>query len=861
MNIVIKGARVHNLKNVDVEIPRDKLVVVTGVSGSGKSSLAFDTVYAEGQRHYMQSLSTYARQLLNPLARADVDSIQGLSPAIAVPQRRFHQNPRSTVGTLTEIHDHLRLLFTHVGRPHCLRCGSAVTVHTVQQMVDDLLKLPSGARIQVLAPLPCRDPDEYRRQVETVVRAGFVRAKVDGEVRELADLPGPGLPGEADLVVDRLVIRDGVAKRLADSIEVALKYGDEVVKIDLHDDPVPESRRYTQRSACLDCGAPFPQTTPQLFSFNSPHGACPACKGLGARDRGRSRDHASATDTARQSAGAGNDDAGTDARRPCPKCAGARLRSESLQVRINDRNIAEVSAMSLSDFRGFIEAVDPDERQTAVAGNILREIRERTGTLLKLELGYLSLGRSSDSLSGGECQRIRLAAHVGARLSGVIYVLDEPTVGLHPRDTARLLGILRELRDAGNTVLVVEHDRDVITAADHVIDMGPGAGAGGGEVLAAGSVDEIRRSPVSRTGPYLTCAGAPAPRERRTGTGTLSIENASRHNLKNLDLDIPIGLMTCVTGVSGSGKSSLVVDTLYRAARQQRRPAAQRKSRTAAGTRAASGAVSGLDAFDRILYVDQDSIGRSSRSTPATYGGLFDPLRNLFARLPEARMRGYGPGRFSYNAAGGRCEACLGVGTVDIAMQFLPDVSVTCDVCGGRRYNRETLEVLYKGASIADVLDLTVTEALDFLGNVPLVRQRLESMWQVGLGYLRLGQPATTLSGGEAQRVKLARELGKNSAGRALYLFDEPTTGLHFEEVGRLVEILDRLVESGHTVIAIEHNPEFLGCADYIVDLGPEGGEDGGYVVAAGTPEEIMEVAGSATGRYLKSLYASTALS
>ena len=879
MNVVVKGARVHNLKNVDVEIPRDKLVVVTGVSGSGKSSLAFDTVYAEGQRHYMQSLSTYARQLLNPLARADVDSIQGLSPAIAVPQRRFHQNPRSTVGTLTEIHDHLRLLFTHVGRPHCLRCGRAITVHTVQQMVDDLLKLPSGARIQVLAPLPCGDPGEYRRQVETVIRAGFVRVKVDGEVRELAELaevepsgeadsPGSGSPGEADLVVDRLAMREGVAKRLADSIEVALKYGDEVVKIDLHDAPATESRRYTQRSACLDCGAAFPQTTPQLFSFNSPHGACPACNGLGARDRGRSRDDASATDAARQRAGARGGDAGTDASpRPCPKCAGARLRSESLQVRVNDRNIAEVSAMPLGDFRGFIEDVELDERQAAVAGHVLREIRERTDTLLKLELGYLSLGRSSDSLSGGECQRIRLAAHVGARLSGVIYVLDEPTVGLHPRDTARLLGILRELRDAGNTVLVVEHDRDVITAADHVIDMGPGAGAAGGEVLAAGSVDEIRRSPVSRTGPYLACAGAPAPRERRTGAGTLSIGNASRHNLKNLDVDIPIGLMTCVTGVSGSGKSSLVVDTLYRAAREQRRLAAQRKAGTAARARgagrttAASATVSGLDAFDRVLYVDQDSIGRSSRSTPATYGGLFDPLRNLFARLPEARMRGYGPGRFSYNAAGGRCEACLGAGTVDVAMQFLPDVSVTCDVCGGRRYNRETLEVLYKGASIADVLDLTVAEALDFLGNVPLVRQRLESMWQVGLGYLRLGQPATTLSGGEAQRVKLARELGKNSAGRALYLFDEPTTGLHFEEVGRLVEILDRLVESGHTVIAIEHNPEFLRCADYVVDLGPEGGEDGGYVVAAGTPEEIMEVAGSATGRYLKCLDASPALS
>ena len=843
MNIVIKGARVHNLKNVDVEIPRGKLVVITGVSGSGKSSLAFDTVYAEGQRHYMQSLSTYARQLLNPLARADVDSVQGLSPAIAVPQRRFHENPRSTVGTLTEIHDHLRLLFTHVGRPHCQRCGRAITVHTVQQMVDDLMGLAAGTRIEVLAPLRPDDAGAYRKQIDAVLRAGFVRIKVDGGIVELADLPDSEPPAVADLVVDRLVMRDGVAKRLADSVEVALKHGDEVVKIDVHDAPARESRRYTQRSACLDCGAPFPQTVPQLFSFNSPHGACPACNGLGTRNGGRSRSVADAAD---------------DIRQPCPKCAGTRLRDESLLVCVDGKNIGEVSGLPLTDFGRFIEDIDLGEREAEVAGSVLREIRERTRTLLKLELGYLSLERSSDSLSGGECQRIRLAAHIGARLSGVIYVLDEPTVGLHPRDTARLLGILRELRDAGNTVLVVEHDRDVILAADHVIDMGPDAGAAGGEVLAAGSVEQVRRSPASRTGPYLADAVPPAPRARRAESGILSLRNVNRHNLKNIDVDFPFGLMTCVTGVSGSGKSSLVVDTLYLAARGQRRPvatpAAREGSRPSTRKLPAADAISGLEAFDRVLYVDQGSIGRSSRSTPATYGGLFDPLRNLFARLPEARLRGYGPGRFSYNAAGGRCEACLGAGTVDIEMQFLPDVSVTCDVCGGRRYNRETLEILYKGASIADVLDLTVAEALDFLGNVPLVRRRLESLWQVGLGYLRLGQPATTLSGGEAQRVKLARELGKSSGGKALYLFDEPTTGLHFEEVGRLVEILDRLVESGHTVIAIEHNPDFLRCADYIVDLGPEGGENGGYVVAAGTPDEVMEVAESSTGRYLKSL-------
>ena len=819
MNIVIKGARVHNLKDVDVEIPRDKLVVVTGVSGSGKSSLAFDTVYAEGQRHYMQSLSTYARQLLNPLARADVESVRGLSPAIAVPQRRFHENPRSTVGTLTEIHDHLRLLFTHAGRPHCLDCGSAITVHTVQQMVDDVLQLPAGTRIQVLAPLPCGDPREFRHRREDAIRAGFVRMKVDGRLLELADPAEVRPVSRADLVVDRLAVREQAAKRLADSIEVALKHGGDTVRIDAHEAPDPGSRGYTRRSACLDCGAPFPEATPQLFSFNSPHGACPGCKGLGVKVR-------------KGAAGADS------AERPCPQCAGARLRSESLRVEVHGMDIGRVSALPVSDLRRFVEEVELDRRESQVVGNVLREIRERIDTLLKLDLGYLALDRSSDSLSGGECQRLRLAAHVGARLSGVIYVLDEPTVGLHPRDTARLVGILRELRDAGNTVLVVEHDRDVILAADHLIDMGPGAGAAGGEVLASGSVEEVRKSRASRTGPYLARAAPAAPRARRTPDGVLSLRNARRHNLKDIHVDFPVGLLTCVTGVSGSGKSSLVVDTLYRAARQRGRDA--------------SVEAAGLDRFHRVLYVDQDSIGRSRHSTPATYAGLFDPLRNLFARLPEARTRGYSPGRFSYNAPGGRCEACLGAGTVEVAMQFLPDVSVTCDVCAGRRYNRETLEVLYKGASIADVLDLTVAEALDLLGNVPRVRQRLESLWQVGLGYLRLGQPATTLSGGEAQRVKLARELGKRSGDRALYLFDEPTTGLHFEEVGKLLELLDRLVEAGHTVIAIEHHPDFLMCADHIVDLGPEGGDDGGYLVAAGAPEEVMGVPGSATGQYLK---------
>ena len=861
MNIVVKGARVHNLKNVDVEIPRGKLVVITGVSGSGKSSLAFDTVYAEGQRHYMQSLSTYARQLLNPLARADVDSIRGLSPAIAVPQRRFHENPRSTVGTLTEIYDHLRLLFTHVGRPHCVSCGEPIRVHTVQQMVDTVLERPPATRIEVLAPLRCANEDEFRRETERVMRAGFVRVKLDGEVAELAELPVSTAPTRAELVVDRLVVREGVGKRLADSIGVALEHGDGVVAIEAGDGPTSESCRYTQRAACLECGTPFPETVPQLFSFNSPQGACPACHGLGVQTHGRSREAAPVP--------------AAPAQPSCAVCAGTRLRPESLQVKIGGLDIAQVSSLPLKELQRFTQELTLDGREAAVAGNVLREIRERTEALLRLELGYMTLGRSSDSLSGGECQRIRLAAHIGARLSGVIYVLDEPTVGLHPRDTARLLDILRELTDAGNTVLVVEHDRDVILAADHVIDMGPGAGVEGGTVLAAGSVDDIRGDPASRTGPFLRGTAARAPHRRRSGSGLLSVRNASRHNLKSLDVDFPTGVMTCVTGVSGSGKSSLVVATLYAAAQGQRRGAGKgsdaapaRNRAGAARNRAATSpasarepaptpdgaphaAVTGLDAFDRVLYVDQASIGRSNRSTPATYAGLFDPLRNLFARLPEARLRGYGAGRFSYNAVGGRCEACQGAGTVDVEMKFLPDVSVTCDICGGRRYNRETLEIRYKGASIADVLDLTVTEALELLGNVPLIRARLEALWQVGLGYLRLGQPATTLSGGEAQRVKLARELSKRPGGHALYLFDEPTTGLHFGEVSRLAEILDRLVDAGHTVIAIEHNPDFLSRADYIVDLGPEGGENGGYVVAAGTPEEVMRVPESATGQCL----------
>lgn len=829
--IRIRGARVHNLKNLDLVIPRDQVVVLTGVSGSGKSSLAFDTIYAEGQRRYLESVSAYGRQLLGPLERADVDVIEGLSPTIAVRQQPFQDSMRSTVGTLTEVYDYLRLLFTHIGRPHCWQCNKPIQVHTVQQIVDELMALPAGTRIHVLAPMTPAPTGARQHQLEELLRGGFVRIALDAEVLELSD--ALARPSESwsrlELVVDRLTIRDGVAKRLADSVEVALTHGDERVRIGLQDELESELRRFTRSLACMDCGIPLPEVSPRLFSFNNPQGACPACKGLGVE---------TSSDNGRSPAVA----------KRCATCAGGRLRKESLCITVGGMSIGALTALPVAQAVHALGALELTGDEAAVAQQLLVELRERLHALIRMDLGYISLDRPSDSLSGGETQRLRLARHLGARLAGVIYILDEPTVGLHPADTARLLEILGELRNLGSSVLVVEHDRDVILAADHVVDMGPGSGVSGGEIVAQGTPAQISEEPCSVTGQYLIERKRISRSERSAGatSANIALTNVCHHNLQGIDATFPVGRFTCVTGVSGAGKSSLVVDCLYGQAREW---LARPKPKGSAASK-----VPGLEHFKRVLYVDQGPIGRSPRSNPATYTGMFDVVRELFARLPEARARGYGAGRFSANVQGGRCEACAGEGLRQVEMHFLPDVAVKCEVCDGRAFNRETLEIRYKGASIADILGLTVMEALEFLGNIPLVRQRLESLWSVGLGYLRLGHPATMLSGGEAQRVKLARELGKSVRGQTLYLFDEPTTGLHFDEVAKLLETLDRLLEAGHTVVCIEHNMDLVKCADFIIDLGPGGGTDGGRIVAQGTPEEVMRVEESMTGQALRRL-------
>jgi len=828
-HIRIRGARVHNLKNLDVVIPREQIVVFAGVSGSGKSSLAYDTIYAEGQRRYLESVSSYARQLLGPLERADIDLIEGLSPTIAVRQQPFQESVRSTVGTLTESYDYLRVLFTHVGRPHCWQCGKPIRVHTVQQIVDELMELPTGTRIHVLAPMPA-SATARRRQLEELIRGGFVRVEIDGEVCELPDAMARASESwsQLELVVDRLAIRDGVQKRLADSIEVAFTHGHETVRIGIRQAVEADSRVFTRSCACVDCRIPFPEVTPQLFSFNNPHGACSSCKGLGVEiPSGRAA-----------------------VAKTCSTCAGTRLRKESLHVTIGGLSISALTALPVSEAMKVLCEMELAGDKAEISRQLLQELRERFTALTRMDLGYISLNRSSDSLSGGELQRVRLARHLGSRLAGVIYVLDEPTIGLHPADTVRLLDILRELRNQGNSVLVVEHDRDVMLAADHVVDMGPGSGSSGGEIVAQGTPAEIVQAPASVTGQYLAERKRIARSGSRAGETHASIElkNVRHHNLKGINVAFPVGRLTCVTGVSGAGKSSLVVDCLYARVREWLAHPKQ--------TDRAAGGIHGLKHLKRVLYVDQSPIGRSPRSNPATYTGMFDVVRELFARLPEARARGYGAGRFSANVRGGRCEPCMGEGLRQVEMHFLPDVAVKCEACDGRRYNRETLEIRYKGASIADVLELTVVEALEFFGNVPLVQHRLESLWSVGLGYLRLGHPATTLSGGEAQRIKLARELGKTVIGPTLYLFDEPTTGLHFDEVAKLMETLDRLLDAGHTVVAIEHNMDLVKCADFVIDLGPGGGDDGGRIVALGSPEEVALAEKSLTGQALRRVLA-----
>ncbi|NJC87046.1 MAG: excinuclease ABC subunit UvrA [Desulfuromonas sp.] len=931
--IIIKQACEHNLQCIDVDIPRDKLVVITGVSGSGKSTLAFDTIYAEGQRRYVESLSAYARQFLELMDKPDVESIEGLSPAIAIEQKTTSKNPRSTVGTVTEIYDYLRLLFARAGQVHCPQCDRAITTQTVEQMVDRVLTLPEGARLLVLAPMVRGRKGEYRKELKQLLADGFARVRIDGTLYELPETPELDKQKKhiIEVVVDRVVIKAGIAARLAESLETALRLADGLVQVESvgaqHAAPLLFSSRY----ACVDCGISLPEIAPRTFSFNSPHGACPECTGLGTRlyfdpelivpDRSLTlRRGALAPWSTRtgfyylpilealgEHYGFDLDTpyAGLDARhqeillhgsgseqirfyydqggqrvyysrpfegvipnlerrlketeseqqrerleeflreRPCPACQGARLKPAALAVRVGGRNIREVCALSVTAAQAFFAALELPPREAEIARRVLKEVRERLAFLAGVGLDYLTLDRTAGTLSGGEGQRIRLATQIGSSLVGVLYILDEPSIGLHQRDNRRLLDTLKRLRDLGNTVLVVEHDEETILEADHVIDMGPGAGVHGGRIVAEGPPAAIVAAADSLTGDYL--AGRkriPLPAARRQPKGYLTVRGAAANNLRGIDADIPLGVMTCVTGVSGSGKSTLIIDTLYRALARYLHHAKERPGSLAA--------IEGLEQLDKVIDIDQSPIGRTPRSNPATYTGVFTDIRDLFAQLPEAKLRGYGPGRFSFNVKGGRCEACQGDGILRIEMHFLPDVYVQCEICKGARYSRETLEVRYKGKNIAEVLAMTVSQAVEFLGNVPVIRRKLETLGAVGLGYITLGQSATTLSGGEAQRVKLAKELGKRATGKTIYILDEPTTGLHFDDIRKLLEVLQRLVDAGNTVLIIEHNLDVIKSADYLIDQGPEGGAGGGLVVACGTPEEVADCAESHTGRYLR---------
>jgi excinuclease ABC subunit A len=929
-HITVTGARQHNLKNVTVAIPRDQLVVITGLSGSGKSSLAFDTIYAEGQRRYVESLSAYARQFLEQMEKPDVDSIDGLSPAISIEQKTTSKNPRSTVGTVTEIYDYLRLLFARIGTPYCYNCGREITPQTIQQIVDRIMTLPASSRIHVLAPIIRGRKGEYRKELVDLRKAGFVRARIDGTLRDLGDdiALAKNNKHTIEVLVDRLVIRDGIEKRLADSLEVAFRYGAEVAKIEVLGDGADG----VQEEIVCSQKFSYPELTPRMFSFNNPHGACTTCSGLGTtmyfdpelivpneelslaqgavapwvkKTGGHFYQHVwpalarhfrfnldtpfkKLPQTVKDAIFHGTEEeltfvhekgarryefkrpfegviANLDRRlketdsewmreeleafmnvRPCPACRGARLKREALAVRVHGKSIMDVTAMAVKQAWAFFSTLPLTRQEEDIARRILKEIVERLGFMTNVGLDYLSLDRTAASLSGGEAQRIRLATQIGSSLVGVLYILDEPSIGLHQRDNARLLATLKRLRDLGNTVLVVEHDRDAILEADYVIDMGPGAGVQGGHIVASGTPAEIAANPNSLTGKYLSGAlEIPIPSRRRTGTGwTLAIKGARQNNLQNVTVDIPLGTMTCVTGVSGSGKSSLVIDTLYRALAHRFYGAREKPG--------AHDEIKGWQLLDKVIDIDQAPIGRTPRSNPATYTGLFTHIRDLFAQLPEARVRGYGPGRFSFNVKGGRCEACAGDGMIKIEMHFLPDVFVTCEVCSGRRYNRETLDVQYKGKSIAEVLDMTVGQALEFLANVPAIRQKLKTLRDVGLDYIHLGQSATTLSGGEAQRIKLAKELSRRATGKTLYILDEPTTGLHFDDIKRLLSVLARLADAGNTVVIIEHNLDVIKTADFVIDLGPDGGDGGGRVIAVGPPEEVARTRGSSTGEFLR---------
>ncbi|MFC2033504.1 excinuclease ABC subunit UvrA [Chloroflexota bacterium] len=930
-SIVVRGAREHNLKNIDVVIPRDKLVVITGVSGSGKSSLAFDTIYAEGQRRYVESLSAYARQFLGRMEKPDVDYIEGLSPAVSIDQKGPSRNPRSIVGTVTEIYDYLRLFFARVGHPHCPNCGREIAMQTVQQIVDAIQNLPENTRIMIMAPLVKDRKGEYQSVFDDLRRAGYARVRVDGKIHDLSDQfqLGKYKKHSIEAVVDRLVIgQSGSQSRIADSVETALKLGGGIIQASIIDG---EELMFSEHFACVYCGVSLGEIEPRTFSFNSPHGACPECTGLGLKleidpdlvvpnkelsilegairpwqwhtwhlDQLKSlasRDGFSLSTPITKLAGnqlelvlygegkeshsyrnrfghvreynAGyegvipwlerlyRDTESEHSRasierymvsRVCPACRGKRLKPEALAVTIGDKNIMDVCAMPVVKELGWIENVSDSvltEREQTIAHQILKEIRTRLGFLRDVGLEYLTIDRASSTLSGGESQRIRLATQIGSGLMGVLYVCDEPTVGLHPADDARLIGTLQRLKDLGNTILVVEHDEAMMRAADHIIDMGPGAGEHGGEIVVAGTLADILQCHDSSTGQYLSGRKQiPLPASRRSGSGEeIVIRGARQNNLKNIDVHLPLGKFVCVTGVSGSGKSTLIGETLHRKLAQ-----IFYHSRQQPGD---CDEIIGIEYIDKVIDIDQSPIGRTPRSNPATYTGIFTPIRELFATVPEARVRGYAPGRFSFNVKGGRCEACRGEGYIQIEMQFLPDVTVPCEVCHGKRYNREALEIKFKGKNIAEVLDITVEQALAFFEHFPKIKNKLATLHDVGLGYIRLGQPATTLSGGEAQRVKLATELSKRSTGRTLYILDEPTTGLSFEDVAALLRVLQRLVDNGNTVIVIEHHLDVIKNADYVIDLGPGAGDQGGYIVATGTPEVIVTEKSSATGQYL----------
>ncbi|MCI2779628.1 excinuclease ABC subunit UvrA [Clostridium perfringens] len=932
--IVVKGAKVHNLKNVSLEIPRDKLIVFTGLSGSGKSSLAFDTIYAEGQRRYVESLSSYARQFLGQMDKPDVESIEGLSPAISIDQKTTSRNPRSTVGTVTEIYDYLRLLYARVGVPHCPKCGKEITQQSVDQIVDQIMELPERSKIMILAPIIRGRKGTHEKVLENIKKQGFVRARIDGEIYDLTEDEvklEKNIKHNIEAVVDRIIVKDGIEGRLTDSIETSLKMAEGLVLVNIIGE---EDRLYSEHFACADCGISIDELAPRMFSFNSPFGKCERCDGLGTlmeidedlvvpnKDLsirggaistwGDSRmkeeswtycvlkalmdkynfdldtpykdlpkkvqevlmygepeklkvtytkenvkavyNHSfegEINNLRRRYMETNSDSMKAEIEKymsdnPCPKCKGARLKPEALAVTVGGKNIFEFTKMAIREELDFINSIDFSEKDKIISSQIIKEIQSRLSFLINVGLDYLDLARTAGTLSGGEAQRIRLATQIGSQLMGVLYILDEPSIGLHQRDNDRLIATLKQLRDVGNTLIVVEHDEDTMREADYIVDIGPGAGEHGGEIVAAGTLEEIMGNENSLTGKYLTGAKkVELPKERRKGNGNfITVKGAKENNLKNVTAKFPLGTLTMVTGVSGSGKSTLVNEILYKGLNK-----IVNKAKDLPGK---FKEITGYENIDKIIDIDQSPIGRTPRSNPATYTGTFDIIRELFSQTQEAKMRGYKPGRFSFNVKGGRCEACSGDGIIKIEMQFLSDVYVPCEVCKGKRYNRETLEVKYKGKNIADVLNMTVEEALEFFENIPRIKNKLQTLMDVGLGYIRLGQPSTQLSGGEAQRIKLAYELSKRSTGKTLYILDEPTTGLHIHDVNRLVKILQRLVDGGNTVIVIEHNLDMIKCADYIVDLGPEGGDKGGTIVATGTPEKIAEVKESYTGKYLK---------